>query len=321
MTSPDGITWTSRASAADNGWVSVCWSPELKLFVAVAYNVTGDRVMTSPDGITWTGRTAAGDNDWASVCWSPELGMFAAVASAGVGSKNKVMTSMDGSVWEIQTTPTDKGWSSIVWSQEISLFVAVSYTGGSSPNDRVMTSPDGITWTASDAAAEEDWRSVCWSPELSMFAAVSESYAVNGVMTWQFGKLAITLTETIGAVNFKAHAIVVGGFTWLGKAVGQSPGFNLPTLDSRPCYVTIAPDMGNQWIPSTYYAVDDLCFPTDPATTPYYYKRLVAGTSGATEPTWLTTPAATVDDDAVTGAWELVERMVQPVTHGPLVPA
>ena len=84
-------TWTIRTSAADNGWFSVCWSPELGLFVAVAKTGTGNRVMTSPDGINWTIRTSAADNQWLSVCWSPELGIFVAVANTGTG--NRVMTS------------------------------------------------------------------------------------------------------------------------------------------------------------------------------------------------------------------------------------
>jgi hypothetical protein len=48
MTSPDGITWTARSAAADNGWHSVTWAKELGLLVAVAYTGTGNRVMTSP---------------------------------------------------------------------------------------------------------------------------------------------------------------------------------------------------------------------------------------------------------------------------------
>ncbi len=87
MTSPDGITWTLRSSAADNGWFSVCWSPERSLFVAVAFSGTGNRVMTSPDGITWTARSSAADNDWYSVCWSPERSLFVAVASTGTGGR------------------------------------------------------------------------------------------------------------------------------------------------------------------------------------------------------------------------------------------
>ena len=51
-------TWTARTSAGEgNSWVSVCWSPELSLFVATALTGTY-RVMTSPDGITWTARSA-----------------------------------------------------------------------------------------------------------------------------------------------------------------------------------------------------------------------------------------------------------------------
>jgi hypothetical protein len=45
----DGITWTSRTSAADNDWTSVAYGNGL--FVAVSNNGTGNRVMTSPD--TW----------------------------------------------------------------------------------------------------------------------------------------------------------------------------------------------------------------------------------------------------------------------------
>ena len=41
-------TWTARASAVDNSWLSVCWAAELGLFVAVSYTGTGNRVMTSP---------------------------------------------------------------------------------------------------------------------------------------------------------------------------------------------------------------------------------------------------------------------------------
>jgi hypothetical protein len=45
MTSPDGIVWTSRASAADNSWTSVTYGNGV--FVAIAYTGSGNRVMTS----------------------------------------------------------------------------------------------------------------------------------------------------------------------------------------------------------------------------------------------------------------------------------
>ena len=45
MTSPDGITWTIRSSAAANSWYSVTFGNNL--FVAVSNTGSGDRVMTS----------------------------------------------------------------------------------------------------------------------------------------------------------------------------------------------------------------------------------------------------------------------------------
>jgi hypothetical protein len=47
MTSPDGILWSSKTSATDNNWSSICWSPELGVFCAVSQTGSGDRVMTS----------------------------------------------------------------------------------------------------------------------------------------------------------------------------------------------------------------------------------------------------------------------------------
>jgi hypothetical protein len=87
MTSPDGITWSSRTSAADNGWYEVTYGNGL--FVAVSLDGAGNRVMTSPDGITWTSRTSAADNFWTSVTYGN--GLFVAVSYTGVG--NRVMTS------------------------------------------------------------------------------------------------------------------------------------------------------------------------------------------------------------------------------------
>jgi hypothetical protein len=86
MTSPDGITWTSRTSAADNSWNSVTYGGST--FVAVAGTGSGSRVMTSPDGINWTVRTSAADNTWNSVAFANNL--FVAVAQSGTG--NRVMT-------------------------------------------------------------------------------------------------------------------------------------------------------------------------------------------------------------------------------------
>jgi len=170
--------WTLRPTVADNEWSSVCWSPELGLFVAVAASGTGNRVMTSPDGITWTIRTSAADNNWSSVCWSPELNLFVAVANSGTG--NRVMTSLDGITWVIGASAADNNWSSVCWSAKQGVFVAVAASG---TGNRVMTSLDGITWVIGASAADNNWLSVCWADGLNLFVAVASSGTGNRVMT------------------------------------------------------------------------------------------------------------------------------------------
>lgn len=52
MTSPDGITWTSRTAAQANSWSSVTYGNGL--FVAVSYDGT-NRVMTMSPPVNWGG--------------------------------------------------------------------------------------------------------------------------------------------------------------------------------------------------------------------------------------------------------------------------
>jgi hypothetical protein len=173
MTSPDGIAWTARTSAADYLWSCVCWSPELELFCAVSSNgTTTGRCMTSPDGITWTLRAASTAHSWYGLCWSPELSLFVAVGGSGT-SNNRCMTSPDGITWTLRTTPTGatySNWTSVCWSSDLDLLVAVADNG----NYRCMTSPDGITWTNRSINTSAGYGAVCWSPALSLFCAVND---------------------------------------------------------------------------------------------------------------------------------------------------
>ena len=138
MTSPSGRSWTPISQGVDaNAWQSVCWSPQLGIFVAVASGgTTNNRVMTSANGRSWTGISQGVDisGSWTSVCWSPQLRLFVAVASSG---NNRVMTSANGTIWTATSQGVNNAWQSICWSPEQGLFVAVSNSGTST---RVMTS-------------------------------------------------------------------------------------------------------------------------------------------------------------------------------------
>ena len=169
--------WTSR-TAPDRAWKSVCWSPELGVFCAVAGDGAGSYFMVSRDGISWTTRLYSTANDWQSVSWSPELGLFCAVASSGT---NRVITSSDGTDWIGRTAP-DRAWQSVCWSPELGVFCAVASSG---TGNRVMTSSNGVNW-ATRTAPDRAWKSVCWSPELGVFCAVAATGTGNRVMTSLF---------------------------------------------------------------------------------------------------------------------------------------
>jgi microcystin-dependent protein len=177
MTSPDGIFWTPRVSAADNDWRSIVWAAELGLLVAVAFSGAGNRVMTSSDGINWTTQSTP-DNNWTSIAWSPELGLLVAVATTGFG--NRVMTSPDGIEWTSQTTPVDNEFTSVTWAPELGLFAAVSQTGF---GNRVMTSPDGIEWTSQTTPVDNNWWKIVWAKELGLFVVSAFTGTGNRVMT------------------------------------------------------------------------------------------------------------------------------------------
>lgn len=130
MTSPDGVTWTSRTVPFGSITLnSITWSPDLALFVAVG---SDDSIVTSPDGITWTSRIAPSLIDWRSVVWSPDLALFVAVGISGI-----VMTSSDGITWSSETS-VDGSWFDVTWSPLLELFISVGSSGAvmtSSPND------------------------------------------------------------------------------------------------------------------------------------------------------------------------------------------
>jgi hypothetical protein len=190
-------TWITRSSAADNMWYSVCWAPELSLFVAVSNDGGGNQVMTSPNGINWTIRSSATTNKfWKSVCWAPELSLFVAVSTSGT-----VMTSPNGINWTQRSSAANYAWNSVCWAPELSLFVAVAWSG---VGDRVMTSPDGINWTTRSSAADNSWYSVCWAPELSLFVAVAITGTDNRVMTSPNG---INWTARSSAANNEWYSV------------------------------------------------------------------------------------------------------------------
>ena len=230
-----GVNWTARTSATGNGWRSITYGNGL--FVAVAENGNGNRVMTSPDGITWTSRTSAADNYWNSVTYGN--GLFVAVASTGTG--NRVMTSPDGITWTAQTSAADNSWNSVTYGN--GLFVAVAQSGA---GNRVMTSDDGINWTIRTSAANNSWSSVTHGN--GKFVAVASSGTGNRVMTSPDG---ITWTAQTSAVNNNWNSVTYGD----GRFVAVAPsgtGNRVMTSPDGITWTAQTSAVDNLWSSVTY---------------------------------------------------------------------
>jgi hypothetical protein len=219
MTSPDGVTWTQRTSAAGNQWFGITWGDPPGAtqgqFVAVADSGAGNRVMTSPDGITWTARST-NDNNWNDVTFGGPLGEEKFVAVAWGGDGNRVMTSPDGITWTTRSTPVDSAFTAVAWGgfpgQERFVAVADSAPGGT-PNRRVITSPDGVAWAAQDAASSNRWHGVEWGGPAGRerFAAVAyDGGSTNRAMTSTGSDCAdisgaTSQTYTLQAADYQKH--------------------------------------------------------------------------------------------------------------------
>ena len=164
--------WTIRSIPDNNSWQSVCWSPALRLFVAVAGD-GANQVMTSPNGINWTPQIATASANWKSVCWSKDLGMFVAVAT-----NRGIMTSYNGTSWTPRTAPVGEGappqgFSAVCWVAELGIFVAIggSNQPGGAWSASFVTSRNGIDWILTAVTPEGYFNAICWSPQLRILVA------------------------------------------------------------------------------------------------------------------------------------------------------
>ena len=131
----------------------------------------------------------------------------------------------------------------------------------------------------------------------------------------------ISLTEAIAASSFycRSYDLLTGELSYAVSSAASSVEMTL--LTTNPQTLVVTPIQGNKWKSGTVYVVDDWVFPTDPITTPYFYKRLSNGTSGSTEPTWSTGAGSKCNDGIYNNCWQLVERLAQPFISSPIIPS
>ncbi len=238
VTSPDGLTWTTRVAGASYGipnygpLMSVAWAAPLGRFVAVG----GGYVSTSPDGVTWTPNTTGpftADNLF-GVVWSGS--QFVAVGYAYGTYTPAIVTSPDGLSWTAwpvsgagilrgvawngaffvavgdgtlvsadgahwaTVADTSTRWNAITWTG--SRFVAVGDVAGAT--GKIRTSPDGLTWT-DQAAQPAPLYGVAWTG--------MQVIATGGTG----GQAAYGLNGVLGSPGFLATS--PDGVTWTARAI------------------------------------------------------------------------------------------------------
>jgi hypothetical protein len=247
MTSPDGITWTSRTSAADNSWRSVTYGGGL--FVAVSTTGTGNRVMTSPDGITWTSRTSAANNTWRSVTYGG--GLFVAVSSDGT---NRVMTS----VWSASAP----GAPVITGATAGQTSVAVAFTADDSGGSTITR----LEFALDDTTAVDDSTTSLSSPYTLSNLSPGTAYTVY-----------MRAVNTAGTGPWSAPR----SFTTLD--VPGAPVITAATAGQTSAQVAFtADDSGGSTITRLEFALDDTTAVDDSTaslSSPYTLNNLSPGTA------------------------------------------
>lgn len=182
MYSRNGIAWSLGTNpSVSKSWQSVCWSPELAIFVAIDNAGGTDGVMTSSDGITWANANAAswnGASGTRAVAWSPALSIFAATSSGGTAW----MSSPDGTTWTARTGFTGQG-TAVAWSPDLAIFASI---GSNVSNPVAASSTNGTSWTSRNVTNSGPWNDVCWAHTPGIFIAVGGNagtqtqYSSNG---------------------------------------------------------------------------------------------------------------------------------------------
>ncbi len=261
---PFDFEWTSRTSAADSSWSSICYGNGL--FVAVNSSLVANGVMTSPDGFTWTARAAAGVSAWSGVCFGN--GQFVAVANAAAGGVY-AMTSEDGITWTARTLEALQ-WNCVAYGN--GKYVALADPGSPTPTRQVATSTNGITWVVNNSAEANQWSDIIYGN--SLFVATSFS-GTHKIMTSPDGVTWTARTTPVGvaltgvaygngryvAVSFSVSTLTsTDGVTWTEQTVAFSKRsgiaygggyFATVGTDSDSPYTSISPN-GVNWtiIPS-----------------------------------------------------------------------
>lgn len=190
LTSPDGITWTSRTSPSNRDWRGIVWSQTLGKFVAVSTYNAGAGVtsyMTSTDGINWTSGTIVSGVNISFKDIAYGNGVLVACGYSASSVQDIYISTDGGTTWTAKGVQNNNRYG-VTYSPELNLFVTVG--DGTGLSDQIFTSTDGNIWTARSSPTFNSWKAITWASELGIFMAIASDgtdfrsmYSTDGI-TW-----------------------------------------------------------------------------------------------------------------------------------------
>lgn len=236
MTSPDGITWTLRATPIVRQWTIVRWIPTINAFVAMSQDggLNVSRSMLSTDGINWTaGAIATGQPAFQDISYSTSLGTIVGVASGNpTNNTNVAYTSPNGVNWTARVLPAGTQLRGIARHQAAGQFIALDAV-----TQDCYTSPNGIAWTLQPLAAFAR-QAIAYSPTLGL--AVSVPISVSGAGAF----------STLDASLFTARSAPVAN-SWARMIWIQQRGVFMCIGSSAALVNVMTSSDGINWIGST----------------------------------------------------------------------
>lgn len=189
--SSNGTTWTQAFTniKVDKicNFKALCWSPELKLLVAVGDDTATFlnyryNIIVSPDAKKWNTVPISYElNAISAICWSSKLEIFCATGS---GVKSFII-SRDGYNWiPSKSQVSSSTFTGITWGEGPGVFVAI----GNTNNYKIAVSSDGFSWSYNNGLTTVIYSDIAYSEYLNLFVAVGGgasnniSYSSDGII-------------------------------------------------------------------------------------------------------------------------------------------
>jgi hypothetical protein len=221
LTSPDGVVWTLRVSAAPGGLRTVAYGNGQ--FVAGGDHGT---VLTSSDGISWIPRAstlAQAPQTWADITYGNAL--FVALGSFGNDPSGDILISPDGVNWTVHQSGTTNGLARIAFGN--GQFVAAgSLCDAGVCRGLIVTSTDGTNWVRRDIGQHRALYVISFSDRRFVAAGDSGTILISSDgINWAAHKYPQQYSLT-GVAYGNGHFVTAG---WRG-AILQSDSISTLTL-------------------------------------------------------------------------------------------